>query len=281
MQFPAQGMADMLKYLSKFVLQMLPTISATVIGAYIVSTWINPKTPPETAKVAARAQEQKPAQEAPAPAVAQPAQEATAESAEAKPAETKPTEATPKAETSKPAKAASTPDKIRIIPMGKQPAHTTEASIASTPASTTPASAPETTGAAEERKDANELARAAIQRLRGSTETARAADEPAKQIASPVRTPQVRVAPDAAQPPAATVAPPLPPAVSIASPRIVAGDNPDQAAASPDRMSPPADIPAARSPLNLQASTRVAENPSIADDFLSATKSFFRAITPQ
>ncbi|CAN0476064.1 unnamed protein product, partial [Phaeothamnion confervicola] len=34
----------MLGYLSKFVLQMLPTISATVIGAYIVSTWINPKT---------------------------------------------------------------------------------------------------------------------------------------------------------------------------------------------------------------------------------------------
>ena len=48
----------MLGYLSKFVLQMLPTISATVIGAYIVSTWINPKTPPEPAKIAAKAQAQ-------------------------------------------------------------------------------------------------------------------------------------------------------------------------------------------------------------------------------
>jgi hypothetical protein len=279
MQIPAWGMADMLKYLSKFVLQMLPTISATVIGAYIVSTWINPKTPPEPAKVAARAQDQKPAKEAPATVAAQ---EATAESAEAKPAETKSTEAAeaPKAETPKPAKAAGASDKIRIIPIVKQPAPT-EASVASTTAAASTPAASETTAAAEERKDANELARAAIQRLRGSTETARATDEPAKQSASPVRTQQVRVAPEAAQPPAATIAPPLPPAVSIASPRIAPGDTPDQAAAYPDRMSPPAEIPAGRGPLNLQGSHRVAENPSIADDFLSATKSFFRAITPQ
>jgi hypothetical protein len=283
MQFPARGMADMLKYLSKFVLQMLPTISATVIGAYIVSTWINPKTPPEPAKLAARAQDQKPAQEAPAPATAQPAQEAATEAAEAKPAETKPAEAVeaPKAETPKAAKAASGPDKIRIIPIVRQPAQTAEAPVPSTtPAST--ASAPEPTGAAEERKDANELARAAIQRLRGSTETARTADEPAKPATTPARTQQVRAAPEAAQPPAATVAPPLPPAVSIASPRIAPADSPDQAASVyPDRMSPPAEIPASRSPLNLQANHRVAENPSLADDFLSATKSFFRAITPQ
>jgi hypothetical protein len=45
-------------------------------------------------------------------------------------------------------------------------------------------------------------------------------------------------------------------------------------------MSPPGEIPVARNPLNLQASARISENPSIADDFLSATKSFFRAITP-
>ena len=52
MEFPrGAGNGSMLNYLSKFVLQMLPTISATVIGAYIVSTWINPKTPPEPAKV--------------------------------------------------------------------------------------------------------------------------------------------------------------------------------------------------------------------------------------
>ena len=53
-EVPGAGSGDsMLGYLSKFVLQMLPTISATVIGAYIVTTWINPKTPPEPAKIAA------------------------------------------------------------------------------------------------------------------------------------------------------------------------------------------------------------------------------------
>jgi hypothetical protein len=285
MQSEARGMAEMLNYLSKFVLQMLPTISATVIGAYIVATWINPKTPPEQAKVAARSQDQRtakaatapapPAQEAVAPAEAKPAEGKAdeAKSSEGKSAEAKPAEA---AETPKPAKAAGAPDKIRIIPIVKQPAQTTETTVAST----APASAPEPAVAAEERKDANELARAAIQRLRGGAETARATDEPAKPVAPQVRTQQARVAPEQAQPPAAAVAPPLPPAVSIASPRIAAGENPDQAA-SPERMTPPAEIPPERNPLNLHASNRVAENPSIADDFLSATKSFFRAITPQ
>ena len=85
MQFQAQGMAEMLKYLSKFILQMLPTISATVIGAYIVATWINPKAPSEQAKIAARSPQQA-AKAAPTPV--QPAQEAAA----ADPAEAKPVE---------------------------------------------------------------------------------------------------------------------------------------------------------------------------------------------
>jgi hypothetical protein len=271
----------MLGYLSKFVLQMLPTISATVIGAYIVSTWINPKAPPEPAKVTARAQEPaktEPAKSEPAKVTptaaqeAQPAQEASAEPAiETKPAEAKPVEIP------KPVKAASAPEKVRVIPIVKQQANET---------STASIQAPEAPPADERKdvnrdtaKDANELARAAILRLRGN-ETARAADEPAKPVVSTVRVQQTR-SPDLAPAPVATVAPALPPAVSIAAPRIAPGDTADQAAAtSPDRMSPPAEIPAARNPLNLQASARI-ENPSIADDFVSATKSFFRAITPQ
>jgi hypothetical protein len=254
----------MLNYLSKFVLQMLPTISATVIGAYIVATWINPKTPPDPAKVAAGTQGQQAAKAAPAPA--EPAREATAEAVEAKLAETAP----------RTAQTANAPDKIRVIPIVKQPEQAPEA------AATSPAAAPEATAAVEERKGANELARAAIQRLRGSADTARATDEPVKPIVSPVRTQQVRAAPEAVAQPstAAAVAPPLPPAVSITSPRFAPTDSPDQAA-YPERMSPPAEIPTAHNPLNLQASHRVAESPSIADDFLSATKSFFRVITPQ
>lgn len=250
----------MLNYLSKFVLQMLPTISATVIGAYIVATWINPKTPPEPPKVAASSQEQQPTKPTAAheavPAAVQPAQEEAAEP------------------TSEAAKAAGETDKVRIIPISKQPVQTTEAPA---PASTAAADA---NTAAEERKNVNELARAAIQRLRGNPETART-DEAAKPVAAAIRAPQGRVVSEPAQP-AATIAPPLPPAVSIASPRFAPEQGTDQdPAVYPERMSPPGEIPTARDPLSLQASHRVAENPSFADDFVSATKSFFRAITPQ
>jgi hypothetical protein len=244
---------------------MLPTISATVIGAYIVSTWINPKTPPEPAKVAARAQEPaktEPAKTEPAkaePAKAEPAKAEPAAAQEAQPAqeaslepaaETKPAEAKP-VESPKPVKAASVPERVRVIPIVKQQANET---------STASIQAPEAASADERKdvnrdagKDANELARAAILRLRGN-ETARAADEAAKPAVSAIRVQQARAVPDVAPP---TVAPPLPPAVSIASPRVASGEGADQPAAYPDRMSPPAEIPAARNPLNLQASARI------------------------
>jgi hypothetical protein len=257
----------MLGYLSKFVLQMLPTISATVIGAYIVTTWINPKTPPEPAKVAAQ-QTSKAASHATEPDAA------TAEAkAEALGTETPDTKAT---ETAKPVKAAQGADPIRVIPIVKP----SDAPVAT-----------ESASVADERKDnrgdakgANELARAAIQRLRGAPEAPRTAEEPTKPIAAVVRVPQVRPTVDAPQVlPVTTItaAPPLPPAVTIATPRYPQAEAADTSA-QPERLTPPGEIPTAeRPPLSLQASHRGVENPSFADDVLSATKSFFRAITPQ
>ena len=139
----------MLNYLSKFVLQMLPTISATVIGAYIVTTWINPKTPPEQAKIAARAAKasrrpkSRPARSACPADAREPSRPKSAEAkprsqaCRSKPAEAKPAET---AETPSRQRLPSAPDKIRIIPIVKQPAQTTETTVAST----APASAPET-----------------------------------------------------------------------------------------------------------------------------------------
>jgi hypothetical protein len=271
----------MLSYLSKFVLQMLPTISATVIGAYIVTTWINPKAQPERVKVATPAQPAaKASPVAPVPDAAAAEAKSSAPdraasgSAEIKPAEVKLGEA---AEGAKPVKAAKGPDNIRIIPIVKQPAPATDV------AATT--STPETVPAADDRKDATELARAAIQRLRGGSETERAAGEPARPPAHAGRVQQARAAAEAPQslPPPATVAsaPPLPPAVSIAAPRYPEEELADQAPlAQAERLTPPGEIPVERNPLSIQASHRVAETPSLADDFLSATKSFFRAITP-
>lgn len=258
----------MLGYLSKFVLQMLPTIAATVIGAYIVTTWINPKTSPDKARIAAQSQQAAKV----SPAASEPEVVAT-------PVEEKSADA---AEPARPVKAASGAENIRIIPIVKERAPVTDA-LASVPAAVP---VPETTAAAERKeKDANELARAAIQRLRGGAETARVEEEPAKPAAPAPRVQQARAAPEQAQPlPVATVAsaPPLPPAVTIAAPKYPQDDSTDRASpGQSDRLAPPAEIPTARGPLNLQATHRVAENPSLADDFLSATKSFFRAITPQ
>ncbi|MDQ8726918.1 hypothetical protein [Bradyrhizobium sp. LHD-71] len=260
----------MLSYLSKFILQMLPTISATVIGAYIVATWINPKTPPEPAKAAARAQSQDAAKAASADKAA--TKVPGAESPEARAAATK---AAAAVETAKEADAASPPDNVRIIPIVKEKAPAPETpTAAATPA-------PETAAAVEEKKDVNELARAAIQRLRASAEAARPADEAAKPAVSSVR--QARTAAEPVQlAPAAIVtsAPPLPPPVTIDAPRYAQGGDEQVAADQWDRMAPPGEIPTARNPLSLEARHRVAGSPSFADDVLSATKSLFRAITP-
>lgn len=239
----------MLSYLSKFVLQMLPTISATVIGAYIVATWVDPKTPPETAKIAAGAPRQLPAKVA--YPVGQPVQDARAQAAESRPLDAPAARAEPEA--------------VRIIPIVKQ------ASPEAVPAPLPPAA--ETATVADERKDASALARAAIQRQRSVPETSHTADEPVKPVTPNPRPQQARNAPDV-QPAVVTVAPPLPPAVTIAplrSPQEVADERPN----------PPAEIPSASNPLSLQASHRVAENPSPADEFINATRSFFRALTPQ
>lgn len=258
----------MLNYLSKFVLQMLPTISATVIGAYIVATWINPKTPPNTARVTAAAQP-----------------DATAASAAARNAATARDEAKAKAvvedakpEDAKPVKAANASDKVRIIPIIKQPAVPITAS--------SDASATEAEPALDERKDVNELARAAIERLRGGSGKERAADEPASTAATARHQPARVTAESPRTLPAAMVAPPLPPAISVAAPRYLRAEGMDAegidpaTSGLPDRLAPPGEIPAASNPLNLQASHRIAEHPSPAEDFLLATKSFFRAIAP-
>jgi hypothetical protein len=253
----------MLGYLSKFVLQMLPTISATVIGAYIVTTWINPKSPAESAKIAAVAPRQQTAKAA--HPNEQPAQDAQVQPGHA---------ASGDAVDTAPAKATGAPDSIRMIPIVKQPSPSQETTV-NTSAPAAPAVV-ETTAIIDERKDANTLARAAILRQRGNTETTRAADDAAKPVTSASRPQQARVVPDAQ---GATVAPPLPPAVTIGTRPSPQGEGAALLAA--DRPSPPAEIPPIRNPLSLQALHRVADNPSPADDFLNATRSFFRALSPQ
>jgi hypothetical protein len=281
-------MVGMVKYVSQFVLQMLPSIAATVVGAYIVTTYINPRTPPDAAKTAAAqaAKQAEKAEKAAPPAAAAVAddQDAASEAAEAKPVETKPAEvkaseikSAPAADKAKPVKAAAVPADVRIIPIVK-------------PATAATPSTGEAQGVVgerkEERKDANDLARAVIQRLRNPSETkeaSRQVEEPARPAASSARIPQqVHLVPEAPAAPAVipASAPPLPPAIDISAPRY-----PETATTasvgSDDRLLPPAEVPASvRKPLDLRATNVNGHNPSMTDDLLSATKSFFRAITP-
>jgi hypothetical protein len=275
----------MVKYLSKFVLEVLPSVVATVVGAYIVAHYINPKAETPKTEVVATA----PAAEA------KDAADMTS-TVEDKAGDAKPIDA--KAADGKPAEAAKT-DSAKA-----EGVKTEGAKIETAKAKVTKP---------DDKKNAIELARAAIERLRGTTvdvpaapapqpvrvsaETARVDDggRLAVQVPAAQRTPVVTtgLAPQPA-PTAVAAPPPLPPPVIVASPygrhsvgpeAIAAGAPVEQAGdqptdrASADRPTPPADIPFQRG-YDLQAQAAPVEHVSIADHVLSTTKSFFRALTP-
>jgi hypothetical protein len=289
----------MVKYLSKFVLEVLPSVFATVVGAYIVAHYINPSPKTETPKTEVVATA--PAGEAKDAADSTGTVEEKA--TDAKPqADAKAADA--KAADAKPAEAAKVePAKVEAAKVEAAKVETAKPKIAKTD---------EKTGKPDEKKNAIELARAAIERLRGTTvepaapasqpvrapvETARA-DEGARGAVQPAasqRTPVVTtgVAPQSA-PATSVTPPPLPPPVIVASPYgrhsvgpeattpatsvEQPGDQPTDRA-SADRPTPPADIPFQRG-YDLQAQSAPVEHVSIADHVLSTTKSFFRALTP-
>ena len=306
----------MLKYLSKFASDILPSVAATIIGAYIVNHYIASK----------------PAANAPAAAVssvdagkaggkndAAPAEASTdlanipaagvrakgiseksilEKSTAEKPATEKAADKPAEKSEPKPAETASLPLEARRHP--PVPREKTAAKPVVTPVQ--PAAAPvvaapaastvEAAIAPDEHRDANDLARAAIERLRGINEgsahpqeAARAAEPPRTTLA-PVEAPRVASAPPVR---------PLPPPVMVSSPAGETLDSmtgsvpakPPVAAAAdgndPRRPTPPADIPDAR-PLDLRADADAPpprRHTTVADDMLSAAKSVFHAVLPQ
>lgn len=297
----------MMKFISSFFLQILPSVIATVLGAYIVNHYINPKSDsgapkaaysdaaatPEQAsnKAGTKASPAKPAAASDTARVipdrAIPdkanADRATAEKAAAEKA------AAEKVAAEKAAVEAKHPNPRERVVRGK-PAPVVEpaASVAAAPAG------------AEERRDANELARAAIDRLRGSTE-ARPADPPRASVvtatsasgtsaAATTGTASTMGTASAGNGPSQGLVQPLPPPVVVAAP--VQGPvsaprvQPLQSASSDGttvgerrRMVPPADIPAAP-PIDLSASAQQAKT-NMAEDMLSAARSVINSVVPQ
>jgi hypothetical protein len=271
----------MLKYLSKMAMDMLPSVAATIIGAYVVNHYIIAR-PPAYAPVAAAASSADPkkadTRKADAKSEAKPAtadvaslpepgvkakgiseramlEKTAAErpAAVEKPVEKPVAEKPVEKPADKPLETASIPVETRRhqpAPHEKPivrvvPAPATSATPVTAPVVAAPSTAPavEATIAPEDHRDANDLARAAIERLRGSGDGSPHAQEAA-------RTPD---APRVASAPPAVAAPavrPLPPPIMVSTPGTESSDassgssqRPPYADADPRRPVPPADIP--------------------------------------
>ena len=203
----------MLKYLSKMAMDILPSVVATILGAYIVNHYISNKPdaragrrrgsrrrPPRTAGSGARGCREPPRRGVHAKGISEksvfekPITAKPVEKPQEKPEE-KAAEKTPERSEDKPAETASIPadqkrpqaparekekTAIRNIPLTASPA--VQPATATAPSSV-PANPPATIEAAvtpEERRDANanDLARAAIERLRGRRDSPEAARTP-------------------------------------------------------------------------------------------------------
>jgi hypothetical protein len=305
----------MLKYLSKMTMDILPSVVATILGAYIVNHYISNKadSPPVSAAVAPAKTDRPdiaPADVASLPQAGVHAKGISEKSLFEKPITAKPVEKqekseektaeTPERPEEKPTETASIPAEskrqqasarekektaIRNIPLTASP---TVQPAATNAAPTVPANPPPTVEAAvtpEERRDANanDLARAAIERLRGShpSEAARAPEPPRaaptlQQASAPVR--------------------PLPPPIMVSTPpseQQGLGPSNQQPYSNsvrnddPNRPTPPADIPGAR-PLDLQMGAAPSDSPprerehtNVAEDVLTGVKSMFHSVLPQ
>ena len=244
------------KYLAKFAVDILPSVAATVIGAYIVNHYIvskpgpgapvasavstvDPKAVPEAAKVDVKADaktaDKTPEASAEIGNTRGPGVKAKGISERAileKAAAEKPQEKQEKSGENvadKPAETASIPAETRRHPPA--PREKTAARIApvsvpapapvvsSTPAQSAPVQAApaEAASASEERRDANDLARAAIDRLRASNEGSPRSQESARTPDAP-RIPEAARIPDAPRVVLAPAVRPLPPPVMVSTP---------------------------------------------------------------
>ena len=308
------------KYISKFAMDIFPSVAATIIGAYIVNHYIATK-PAANAPAAAVSSARPPAEAKPAPELAKAGSKVPETSADVanlpepgikakgisekamieKTAAEKPIVVEKPAEKSadKPAETASIPAGTRrhqptprekavakAVPAPAQPAASVSAPVVAAPATVPPV---EAAIVPEERRDANDLARAAIERLRG-------ANEPSPRAQEAARVPEASRTQDPPRVVSASPVRPLPPPILVSTPTAQTFDSsgssqmrPPYAARidDPRRPTPPADIPAASPsapPLDLHAE---AEEPSrrghttVAEDVLSAAKSVFHAVLPK
>jgi hypothetical protein len=266
---PVRERPKMLKYVSKFMLDVLPSLLATVIGAYIVNHYIVSKPDASVAAAVSTAAPKADAKAAktetsdvaniPEPGVRAKgiSEKAVLEkSAAEKPAAEKPAgEKSSDKTADKPTETASIPPETRrhqaaarektvakTVP-APQPAAPAVVPVVATPNVVAAPNPPaEAATPAEERRDANDLARAAIERLRGMTDSSPRAQEAAR-AADTARIPDAPRVASALPVEASRIVPapsvkPLPPPIMVSTP---AGDALDPAAGSSQGKPPSAD----------------------------------------
>jgi len=291
----------MLKYISKFTIDILPSVVATIIGAYIVNHYIVSK--PANAPVAAAVSTSDPAKAdskasesvAAIPEAGVKAKGISEKAILEKTATEKPTMV------DKPAETASLPVETRR----HQPSPREKAFVKAVPTpapapvqTPAPAAAPtppvEAAVAPEEKRDANDLARAAIERLRGTPEASPRVQE-AVRIPETSRVPEAPRAPEAPHVASAPAVQPLPPPIMVSPPTTEAFNpttgsvpvKPPYGSAmrdDPRRPTPPADIPSYSPPIDLHAEAVLPpprQHTTVAEDVLSAAKSVFHAVLPR
>ncbi|MCA6106074.1 hypothetical protein [Bradyrhizobium cenepequi] len=297
----------MLKYLTKFTVDILPSVAATVIGAYIVNHYIvaKPEAPAAAAvstaqpKAAAASKPvEKPAEVSNLPEAGVKAKGISERTLMERTASEKATvteKPAEKATESKPAEAGAETASIPPAELRRhQPAPREKAVAKLTPApvqqpavapAVAPASPPpaEAAAAPEEHRDANDLARAAIERLRGGGDGAPRVQETA-------RVTEVPRAPEASRVVTAPSLRPLSPPIMVSTPPSEALGQTSQprppyqadATDDPNRPTPPAEIPA-RPPLDLhaEAAEPAKDRTNIGEDMLSSMKSVFHAVLPK
>lgn len=293
----------MLKYVSKFILDIFPSVVATIVGAYIVNHYIIPRPGADRLAAETAAIESRAASPASAKTDARPAEASVDVANRSEPGEAgvkagdKPAvekaglekaalEKTGLEKIADPLNASASSRRHQPAPREKPVAKAapTPAPAAAPVATASIAPAPEAGPAADERRDVNDLARAAIERQRGANDALS-------------RTPD---AVRAAEPPHGeeaprTVAAPLqqlPPPILVSTPNVesyganqISRPPPTSDHAGDARhLRPPAEIPAASRPIDLQAEATGSTRPdrtSMAEDVLSAARSVFHAVLPK
>jgi hypothetical protein len=290
----------MLKIASKFAIDIIPSVIATIIGAYIVNHYIVSK--PTDAPTAAVVSPVTP-KKADVANVPEPGVRAKGISEKSVIDKSNIDRATVEKPVEKPAdKAADKPAETASIPPDntrRHPTNSREKTVAKVapekpapekpvvpvfePVVSAPTTAPAVEAAIAPDRDANDLARAAIERLRATPDSSRPSESSSVRLPDPPRV--VTTAPAASTAPAPSLQP-LPPPILVSTP-LAESAQPRPSSAGrddPRRPTPPADIPDPR-PLDLRADAipdhpPQREHTNVAEDVLSAAKSMFHSVLP-